>query len=291
MGAGNEVRLQVQICTLGREGMRRLIAAGHPRVEGVEWLVSWQLPEDSCPVPDILLERSDFRVIVSRDRGLSRNRNHALDATGAPYILIGDDDVDYTPAGLRQLLSAFESRPDLDVICCRYTCRGQYVKPYGNGEFSLLSPPRGWYPTSFEIALRAGKLRGLRFNENLGLGAPVCNCGEEDVLLATLLRTGAEGVGLPILIGAHNTPTTGEKLACDARFIFTHGAVMTWLHPRTWPLRLLAHARRSPLPFLRYLRHSLRGALHACRTSLFAPEKRILYGAGASAVGDGQGQE
>lgn len=272
MERGAEVRIEVQVAVYGADGMQRYLAARHPVVAGVKWLLSWQQPDSSLPVPEELLRRDDTEVIIFQDRGLSRNRNHSLDYGGeSDYILIGDDDVDYSADALLQLIRAFDERPQVGVICGRYTCRGEYVKPYGAGEFDINDAPFGWYATSFEIALRRSMLRGVRFNEKLGIGAPKLICGEEDVLLHDLRRKGVEGRGLPIVIGEHNRPTTSERLATDARYVFTHGAVMTLLCPLTWPLRMLLHARRSPMPYFRYLCHTLAGALYAYRTRPFRP--------------------
>jgi len=276
MECGATIKLQVQICVFGAAGMRRLAAATHPRMPQVSWLVSWQLPEGDPQLPVQIAERSDFEVIVHRDSGLSRNRNHALDhASRVPYILIGDDDVDYSEIGLQAIIDTFDARADVDVICMRYSCGGSYVKPYGEGEFSLRRPPFGWYVTSFELAFRRRCLRGLRFNERLGLGAPRLVAGEETVFLHDLLRQGADGVGLPVDVGRHDAATTGERCACQPAFLFTYGAVLTHLKPLSWPLRLLLHARRAQASAAFCLRHTLAGAVYALRTRLFRKSYRL----------------
>lgn len=270
MGRGGPIELQVQLCLYGAEGMKRLLAAEHPAVDGVGWLVSWQLPDGPLPVPEEISSRDDFEVIISHDRGLSRNRNHALaHPAGAPLILIGDDDVSYSADALRELIETFRRHPEADVVCCRYTCFGRYTKPYGQGEISVACPPFGWYLTSFELAMRRSCLNGLRFNENLGLGAPRLVAGEETVFLHDLLRRGAKGIIVPVDIGTHDHPTTGERLRTDPRFLFTHGAVHTHIHPCTWPLRLLLHAVRTPMPWLKCLRHTVAGAFYAFREGIF----------------------
>ena len=153
--------------------MERLLKAEHPQLAEVTWLVSWQLPEERAELPEALSRRSDVEVIVSHDRGLSVNRNHALaHPCAAPLVLIGDDDVDYSEQGLLGLISEIEAHPEVDVICGRYTCRGEYVKPNGSGYHSLRKAPFGWYVTSFELAFRRRAAEGLHFHELLGICAP-----------------------------------------------------------------------------------------------------------------------
>ena len=114
-----DIRLQVLICTLGGEGIRRVAAACHPQVCQVEYLVSWQLPEGDLPVPEAL-QRPDFRIIKSDTRGLSRNRNAAIEAASAPLCLISDDDVIYNADNLQGIIRHFDENPEEDILTFRY---------------------------------------------------------------------------------------------------------------------------------------------------------------------------
>jgi len=214
------------------------------------------------PVPATLEQRDDFEVIKSFDSGLSRNRNHALAHGHSPYVLIGDDDVDYDARGLLDLIEAFE-HTGAEVICVRYRCQGNYVKPYGDGQFDLRHAPHGWYITSFELAFARNAASGLRFHELLGLGAPELVAGEETVFLYDLLKRCNKGIGIPVDIGNHDSPTTGERMATSETFLRSHGAVIRHIKPLTWPLRLLLHAWRTPMPFFKCLRATLRGVAYA----------------------------
>lgn len=46
------IKLQVLICTLGEAGIQRVAKGEHPHVPGVEYLVSWQLPDGDVAIPD-----------------------------------------------------------------------------------------------------------------------------------------------------------------------------------------------------------------------------------------------
>ena len=77
------IKLQVLICTLGEAGIQRVAKGEHPHVPGVEYLVSWQLPDGDVAIPDEL-SRPDFKIIKNTTRGLSRNRNLSIAAATAP---------------------------------------------------------------------------------------------------------------------------------------------------------------------------------------------------------------
>ncbi len=273
--AETSLQLQVLICTLGEAGMKRVLESKHPQVEGVGYLVAWQQPDEVLQVPGELAVREDFRVVVSHDRGLSRNRNFAIEQATAPFCLISDDDVDYYADALRELVALFEAQSDLAVVALRYLSGGKYVKIYPEGVRSLGHMPKGYYPTSFELAFRRLPVltTGVRFNEYLGIGAPLFGAGEEDVWLYDLRHHGLRSEFHPITIGEHNRATTGERCGLDDWFIMTHGAVIRHIRPWLWWAALPVHAMRSALKgergFLAYMRLCLRGVGYARRHKIF----------------------
>lgn len=258
----HEIQLQVLICTFGKAGIRRIAEAGHPRIPGVEYIVSWQLGDSEGNIPEDL-QRDDFRILLSDSRGLSRNRNITLDAASAPICLIADDDLKYNHDVFRKIIDVFKADPQLDIAAFRYS--GGDRKHYPDHEFDLRRPPKGYYITSFELAFRRKRIAasGIRFDLRFGIGAQFPS-GEENVWLHQLLQAGMKGKFFPITIANHEALTTGSRLGADPQFIRTKGAVMRILFPRTWPLRLLTHALRNArhpaIPTRLYIRSWLAGA-------------------------------
>lgn len=245
MNDHGETRLQVLICTFGEEGIRRVCLSAHPAVYGVEYLVSWQLPDGDCAVPEELARRDDFRIVKSATRGLSRNRNIALDAATAPLVLISDDDVSYTADRLESVVRVFEDRPDVGLITMQYESP-DYPKEYLPEEMDLRGNPRGYYATSFEIALRLRHVReaGIRFNERFGIGAEFM-AGEEQIFIYDALRSGIECRYVPCIICRHEGTTTSDRHFYDPAYIATKGAVISRLFRFSWPFRMLTHALRN----------------------------------------------
>lgn len=270
MGTDAKVKLQVQIAVFGEDGMKRVLEHRHPRVEGVRYLVSWQMPEGEATVPEDISRREDFDVIISNDRGLARNRNHALDyECDSEYALLADDDVDYSEEGLKKVIQGFEEHPAADILCFRYRCNGKYVKNYGEGKMDVKRPPFGWYPTTFEIAYRRKSLGKVRFNENMGIGSGKLVAGEDTVWFYDMLKSGANGWILPLDICEHNQSTTGERCAREPEFLEAQGAILTHIKPKTWIPRVILMACRSELPFFTSLRYITKGARRAFREHLF----------------------
>lgn len=272
-------QLQVLICTFGPDGIRRVAECRHPQVDGVEYIVSWQLPEGEPEIPHCL-DRSDFRIFPSKTKGLSVNRNLAFSHATAPLLLISDDDVEYTQEELLTVIDAFAQNEDCDFICFRYQS-DSYPKNYPEKAFHFSEkPPKGYYTTSFEIALRgralsanaSGGKTSIAFNENFGIGAPF-GCGEEEIFIHDMIRAGLKGKFIPWTICRHDAPTTATKENGGKEFIQTKGAMIGYLHPATWPLRMLAHSLRQTGGLKRrllYIRHWFSGFMKARRAGVYS---------------------
>lgn len=261
----NQAIMQVLICTFGADGIWRIADAGHPQVSGVEYLVSWQLPDGDAPIPPAL-HRPDFRIVKTDSQGLSRNRNNALWAATAPLCLISDDDVSYTADELETVIRSFKSHPEADIITFKYRSDTEH-KFYPDSSFDLNAPVKGYFASSIEITFRRERVieSSILFNEDFGIGG-VFMAGEEDLFLHGLLRKGLKGIYIPEVIAYHPAQSTGEAQADNPDYIRTKGAVFIHLHPHSWPLRMLAHAARhksSGISRWQYIKQWLKGAREA----------------------------
>lgn len=264
MGKNDKVRLHVQICAYGMEGLESVAAHSHPEVNGVRWLVSLQMPEGQAyELPEELARRDDFDIIVHNDRGLSRNRNHALEfPCESDYVLIADDDVDYFAEALQTLVETFDSHPDVGIITCRYLCGEGYPKPYSDKIFSLDNPPKGYYISSVEIAVRRNAVSSVRFNENFGVGSGVFAAGEEDLWVHQLMKRGVKGIGVPIDLCRHDDITTGYRDRNTREYLLGRGLLITYMRPLTFLPRLLLSVVRADGNKFKHFKYVFLGAIY-----------------------------
>lgn len=239
------VKLQVLICTYGRSGLSRVAEASHPEIPGVEYLVCIQ---DDGSVTDHdapkALMRNDIKFIVSSSIGLSVNRNIAIYHASAPLLLISDDDVDYTEEGLKAVMDGFDNNPEADILTFKYASPSSR-KYYPSVSFPLGRPPKGYFASSIEIAMRRESVQGkVWFNENFGVRA-IFPSGEEEIFLRDCLDKGLNGIFIPTTIATHTGLTTSERNLMYASRPQTKGAVFLHLHPLDWPLRMVMHAIRE----------------------------------------------
>lgn len=235
--------LDVLICTYTPAGILRVEAMDLPVVAGVRYIVSWQEHEGAA-VPDSLAARPDVCVLRLDQKGLSLNRNNAIEASTADIWLVADDDLRYTPEQLNAVRRVFEKNPFLDYASFMFD--GADTKIYPPAECDLtLRLPKGFYQTSFEIAVRPrGLASQLRFHPAFGLGAPWLHAAEEEMLLLTARRLKLNCRFFPIVITTHEGPTTGNRPVTDPCVLRAWGAYMYFAFPFTFLLRIPLKAWR-----------------------------------------------
>lgn len=207
--------LQVLICTYGREGLGRVSKMFLPRLDNISYLVSVQNPaNEKLDYPQSLI-RKDISIYETDTRGLGLNRNCSIANGTGDILLLADDDLIYTEKGLKTVVEAFEDNPDIDIAAFRYS--GGDEKQYPDSEFDMSYEPRGYYITSFEIALRRRSIPSyIRFSRYLGAGNDIFGAGEENLFVYRLLKSGLKGRFFPVTIVTHPQLTTGSRIATAA---------------------------------------------------------------------------
>ncbi len=257
--------LEIQICTFGKAGLQKVSQMTLPQIEGVSYFISFQNPNKEDFEISESLNRSDIEIYEHDSRGLSINRNVALEHAKADLILIADDDLEFNPGGLKQLINTFETNPELDFATFAHI--GGDNKQFPDFSFDLRrNHPKGYYITSFEIALRRERLpRDIRFSTLLGIGAKDFGSGEENVFVHRLLCAGLKGKFFPIQIVRHPDVSTGNREATD-EVLRGQGA---WLWIRfgflEGYLRLLRDVPRRKASILRSFYQMTKGFFVAAR--------------------------
>lgn len=262
------MKLQVLICTTAKR-LAAIDAVGLPVVDGVEYIVSCQNPERidlESASRTLIGERRDITIHFFENRGLSRNRNNAFSVASAQYLYIADDDISFSPDGLRQVINRFEADSSLDIICTRAEMPESRVYPPDGHDLNI--PFRFYWIVSFEIALRRSAVEqsGLRFSELAGIGAPYLTAGEEEIFIESALRHGLKGRFADIVVAHHPALTTGVRDGAKPGVIRAKGAFM-WLKRGALAsiLRIPIEAYRAPVAFFKALLWLAQGAAYAVK--------------------------
>lgn len=261
--------LQLLICTIDR-GIDQVTQLILPPAADISYVVSWQhsTTDEHRDVPASLL-RDDVQVFHLEGRGLSRNRNNCLRHASADVCLICDDDCRYTASGLQAILDTFVSHPDTDLAT--FVMQNPYCsKSYPTTSIDLKHRPKGYYPTSFEIAFRLQSVQGrLQFNEHFGLGAELFHCCEEEIFIHDAQSLGLHCHFYPITIVEHDHPTTDASRATTPGVLMGKGAYLyigyrpkMLLYP--WPIAWRLHKQHG-VSFGYGLRYLYKGLFYILR--------------------------
>lgn len=223
------MKLSVLICTMD-ERIRRVPDILQASRGDVEYVVSWQYTDFSVldMLPAVLRSRTDVTVCPLSGRGLSLNRNNALEHAQGDLCLIADDDMRYCDDAFDNILHTFGEHPDVDVAQFQVkSYDGRWLKNYASQSYVFRpDDTRCVYPSSVELVLRREAWRrGLRFNPHLGLGAAYLTAGEEEVLLADAVALGMQVSYFPCCIARTDAACTGGRFPYDAGVQRAKGAV------------------------------------------------------------------
>lgn len=260
-------RLDIAISTYGPEGLARIVQQQLPHIDGVRYIVSWQEHKDA-PIPEVLASRSDIFIERFGTAGQSHNRNNALDHCSADLVLIADDDVHYSEAGIRQALAYMEKHPDTAIFSFIVERPGAPAYP---AEETVLSRhyPKNYHIGGCELAIRRSKAGNLRFHPDFGLNSPDMHGGEDELFHLTAMRRGLECRFAPIVIGSHPHGHTGFGKPLTPATLRAQGCISALMYPRSFAPRLILKALRlrknKQSTILRSLRYMGAGAFRAFR--------------------------
>lgn len=121
------------------------------------------------------------RIFSTKQRGLTRSRNMAIERSNADVCLLCDDDEVFVPDYEEKILRAYEQLPQADVIIFKMVNRA----PSFADRTMRLRFPRTIKVSSWQISFRPARLAaaGVGFDELLGAGTE--NGAEEELKFLT----------------------------------------------------------------------------------------------------------
>ncbi len=213
------MKIDILVCTIDG-GIADVPHVLMPPQEGIGYVVSMQYTDRKWleMVPRELRERADVRLTCIEGRGLSRNRNNAMEHADADVCILADDDNCYSMEGVQNVIDAYRDNPEADIIHFQAMTR----------DGALLHEYPADYVCSVEMTFRSDI--PVRFNENFGLGSPLLCAGEEQVFIKDAQDAGLSVVYCPKLIVVTDGVTTGSQLAGNRKLQFTKGATFRYVY-------------------------------------------------------------
>lgn len=225
--SGDKMKIAIGISTMN-EGVFRALTNSKEASRVCDIIICQQVTDKAAAFSMDNHDLSSVNVITKFETGLSRSRNTLLQAAidqGYDFLIISDDDVKYSPEGLRELIDNLSAYRHQHLQFQSTNEHGKLRKKYKNQSFTLSSLDV-LKVSSIEMCLNLGLLKqqNICFDESFGLGA-VWPVGEEAVVLADMQNSGQEIVFLPIAVTNHPDESTGEKLYYDALMLKSRGVL------------------------------------------------------------------
>ncbi len=127
-----------------------------------------------CEYPS---QNGTFRLLSTRDRGLSKSRNKAISTSRADICMLCDDDEVFVPDYEEKILKAYKSLPDADVIIFKMVNRPATL---GN-EVTPIKFPKTMKVSSWQISFRRDSITDSLTRFDIHLGAGSGNGAEEEL--------------------------------------------------------------------------------------------------------------
>ena len=234
--------LDVAISTFKPEGILRVekMLQPLPPQERVKYVVSWQEYENA-EIPASLLQRKDVEIHRLDIKGLSNNRNNALEHCKGDIVLIADDDLEYQPDFAKKIIETFEEDPSLDLATFKIDFFNKKIYPDESCKLGL-PLPKNYYVSSIEMAFRRNSLRGIRFWDKMGLGNTLLACGEDELFMISAVKRNLECRFINKEIGSHPVESTGDK--AKPGVLRGQGFILRKIYPVTFPARIILKSYR-----------------------------------------------
>ncbi len=168
--------------------------------------------------------RSDILWINKDERGLSKSRNMAMEASESEICLFADDDEVFCSDIEKTIVSAFEKIKDAGLIAFQVHGIEKRFKKYASSQkklnfFSALKI------SSVQIAFRKHSIekKGIKMDERFGAGSKYI-MGEENIFLSDCLRQGLKMYYVPSKIADLHMNKSSWNNGYDEKYFVSRGA-------------------------------------------------------------------
>ena len=161
--------------------------------------------------------RDDVREIRLDSLGVTRSRNAAIREARGEVLVFGEENVEWIPAGLDDLIALFDDNPRLAVFLGRAEDEtGALRKRYP----AYREPATIWNSArvgTIELAVRPEMLlkAKVQFDENFGAGTDNF-LGDEYILVADANRAGLKCEYFPVTISRHPRESSGTTFGTES---------------------------------------------------------------------------
>jgi glycosyltransferase involved in cell wall biosynthesis len=214
---------------------------------------------------DLVSDVEGIRVINSREFGLSKSRNLAIENATGDILVIADDDIEYLPGFDKTILKAYETYPEASLISFQFLDeKGKLAKLYPRYTGYISSNKRPL--SSVEISIRREDIiqNEIWFDKRFGLGTSL-PCSEEQLFKQDIIIQGLKAAYIDQPILSHKGKTSSsdmgkpELVRATTAYKFLMYKHWTYLWLMKYVFFLYRHTYISFLGQIRAYKYGIRG--------------------------------
>jgi glycosyltransferase involved in cell wall biosynthesis len=187
------MKVSLVLCTIGRiDSINAVLHSFEAQTyKDFECIIVDQNQEDILS-SIIASYKEKFKIIHLRSKvkGLSANRNLGISKISGDVIAFPDDDCEYLPTTLQEVIAYFDSHKEVDVLTINF--KDPHKESYFINNNSTINLDRYNYRPfgiSIGIFIKYRNKNDVQFDEQLGVGSSF-GADEESDLLSSLLEKG-----------------------------------------------------------------------------------------------------
>ena len=208
-----------------------------------------------------------IEIYSTRERGLSKSRNMAIEKSNADICLLCDDDIYYFDGYKELVIESFNRIKDADIIIFNSEMKGRNEsgKPIIR---KIRKVPRYKTYSSVLIAFKREAIvsNNIKFNELFGTGSGMYNMAEDAIFLRDCYKKGLVAYTYPATIHRCYYGESTWFTGYNKKYFFDIGAYLAESFPKTknivkwyYPMRMIKLSDLSSLDIIRNIDDGIRG--------------------------------
>lgn len=207
--------------------------------------------------------KNKVRLVTTKTRGLSKNRNIAIDNIGEDieYVVFSDDDMIWKDGYEDIILDSFKKYPDCSALKFNVNCvskRKISMKNFTEFHIASRSEVGSWGVCGLALKADIVRKKNINFNERFGAGT-TNYCGEDTIFLQELFKKKYMIGCVPDIIADIDQTNSSWFNGYDEKYFTVSGMILQEIYPvLCYPLIIRSSIRaykrgNSHLSFFRIL--------------------------------------
>lgn len=209
-----------------------------------------------------------IKMISTKERGLSRSRNMALENSTADICVLCDDDIVYVNGYEKIIKNAFQDLPHADLIVFNIRSMNTDIRPQEEFFCKAKKVPKHKMYSSVHIAFRRKKIKAanLKFDIRFGAGSGIYSMAEDSIFFSDAHKAGLSAYVYPAIIADLYSDKSSWFHGYDEKYFYDIGAFLQvsfpyfkYLYCFYYPFRLYKQMELKPCSCLEWIWNGIYG--------------------------------